>query len=68
MGPFQFTTRLRGLASGAVVPVVGLTREGGSETLLHAEAAGLAGCLCKPVERGHLSTMLRPLLERSPAE
>lgn len=67
MGPLQFTARLRRLASGAVVPIVGLTGDGGSDTLLHAEAAGLTGCLRKPVERGHLSTMLRPLLDRPPA-
>jgi CheY-like chemotaxis protein len=65
MGPIQFTTRLRQLASGAAVPIVGLALDGG-DVLLQAEAAGVAGCLRKPVERGHLSTMLRPLLERPP--
>jgi len=66
MGPFQFTARLRRLASGAAVPIVGLAGNDGSDTLLQAEAAGLTGCLRKPVERGHLGTMLRPLLERPP--
>jgi CheY-like chemotaxis protein len=65
MGPIQFTTRLRQLASGAVVPVVGLASDGG-DVLLQAEAVGITGCLRKPVERGHLGTVLRPLLERPP--
>jgi CheY-like chemotaxis protein len=67
MGPFQFTARLRRLASGAAVPIVGLAGDAVPDTLLQAEAAGLDGCLRKPVEGGHLTTVLRPLLERPPA-
>lgn len=66
MGAFQFTARLRRLASGAAVPIVGLDGDGESETPLQAEFAGLFGCLRKPVERSHLTTMLRPLMERPP--
>jgi len=65
MGPIQFTARLRQLASGALVPIVGLAGDGG-DVLLDAEAAGITGCLRKPVEHAHLGTMLRPLLERPP--
>jgi CheY-like chemotaxis protein len=86
MGAFEFTARLRRLASGASVPIVGLAEavraagrmrspaehargepenpDGASDALLRAEAAGLVGCLRKPVERTHLSTLLRPLLDR----
>ena len=66
MGAFQFTARLRRLASGASVPIVGLIADGALDPLLQAEGAGFFGCLRKPVEPTPLTTMLRPLLARPP--
>jgi two-component system cell cycle response regulator DivK len=67
MGAFQFTERLRRLASGAGVPIVGLVSESSHDALLHAEGAGFAAFLQKPVEHQPLATIVRPLLDRPPA-
>ncbi len=67
MGPFQFAERLRRLAIGAAVPIVGLAAAVDGDTFLRAEMAGFQGCLRKPVEADHLTTVVRPLLEHGPA-
>ena len=66
MGAFQFSERLRRLASGAGVPIVGLVSGAGHDALLRAEDAGFAAFLLKPVETHPLTTIVRPFLERPP--
>lgn len=64
-GPLGFVVRLRKLAAGARVPVVGLAGEDADqELLLAAEAAGFAAFLRKPVELRHLPALLGPFLVR----
>jgi CheY-like chemotaxis protein len=67
MNAFQFSERLRRLASGAGVPIVGLVSGASHDALLRAEAAGFAAFLNTPVESQPLTTIVRPLLERPPA-
>jgi DNA-binding response OmpR family regulator len=66
MGAFQFTERLRRLASGAGVPIVGLVSGDSHDALLRAEDIGFAAFLQTPVESHPLTTIVRPLLERPP--
>jgi CheY-like chemotaxis protein len=64
-GPLGFVARLRKLAAGARVPVVGLVgEEVDAELLFAAEAAGFAAFLRQPVELRHLPALLGPFLAR----
>jgi CheY-like chemotaxis protein len=67
IGAFQFTERLRRLASGTGVPIVGLVSGADHDALLRAEDAGFAAFLKKPVDDQPLTTIVRPFLERPPA-
>jgi CheY-like chemotaxis protein len=66
MDAFQFTDRLRRLASGAGVPIVGIVSGASHDALLRAEEAGFTAFLKTPVESQPLTTIVRPLLERPP--
>lgn len=66
MGAFQFVERLRGLALGASVPIIGLAAAADGDSFLRAEAAGFEAFLRKPVEVEHLATVVQPLLQRGP--
>ncbi len=55
--------RLCRAGAPAGVPVVALTREMSPDTLLRAEALGIAGVLRVPVGAEHLAAALGPLLD-----
>jgi CheY-like chemotaxis protein len=67
IGGFEFVERLRRVPSGADVPIVALTGDMSAATLMRAEAAGFAAFLRKPADVDRLESVLRPLVEASPA-